>query len=504
MKNYLKLVRLLVIFCVLVVGIYMYYLSTYDRAILAGQAIDRETINSQNIFDIIKAGDTNAISTVLDVILQDKGFKDVFLKKDRVALFDYSQELYNKIKDDYGITHFYFHLLDGTNFVRIHDKTKFDDKITRLTFNQAVDSKIIGSGIELGKTAFALRVVKPYYDSDKLIGYIELGQEIDHFLSILKEKTENNYSIFVEKRAVDMTNWASVRAAHGFNSDWAKYVNLVEMNSTIKDSQGNEFVSKCLSEENAQKVFDSKNASRTIIGSVGNNTSCAGFDLLDASGAKIGVVLLSSDISADLAIIDNFIYTQIVFIVILLIFVFSLLFYVSRKNLEAQKKYKYLFDGSEDAILTLVPPNWAFFDGNGSALRLFGLKDIKELKKITPDKVSPEYQPSGSLSSVMAKEMIDIALNTGSHSFEWVHKKITGEEFTANVLLTKIELKNEIILQAIVRNITKQKELEKSAERAMVEAKKALSDAETLNKYMVGRELKMVELKKKINESNKK
>lgn len=498
MENKSKLKIFLMVLFVICISACIFFVGNYNKNILIAESTGRQLTSSQHIFSIIENGDTNALSTVLDVILQDNGFKESYLRKDRFALFDYGQPLFENIKKDYGITHFYFHLPEGTTFVRMHSKTKFDDKVDRLTFKQAVDSKVIGSGIELGKTAFALRVVKPYYDGDKLIGYIELGKELDHFLAVLKEKTGNNYSIFVTKNAVDQATWASVRTGHGLESNWDNYTNLVEMNNTTRDIPNKENVLSCLNEENAQKVFDLKDTNKMTISGLNNNLSCAGFELLDAEKNKIGVVLLSSDISADIKSANGFINNLRIFVIILLVIVSIFSYFIYKKNINEQKKYKKLFDSSNDSIMAINPPDWNYSAANLATLKMFGAGSVHELERLTPSVLSPKHQPDGKLSNEKAKEMIDIALNKGGNNFEWVHKKINGPEFLTNVSLSKIGDGKKAYLQVILRDITTEKRAIEIIKKSEEDAKKTLKESEKLNKLMVGRELEMINLKKEI------
>ncbi len=46
---------------------------------------------------------------------------------------------------------------------------------------------------------------------------------------------------------------------------------------------------------------------------------------------------------------------------------------------------------------------------------------------------------------------------TGSHFFEWIHKRTDGHEFPASVLPTRMELEGRTMLQATVRDITEEK-----------------------------------------------
>jgi two-component system, sensor histidine kinase and response regulator len=54
--------------------------------------------------------------------------------------------------------------------------------------------------------------------------------------------------------------------------------------------------------------------------------------------------------------------------------------------------------------------------------------------------------------------MITIAMIQGSHFFEWTHRRLDGSVFPATVLLTRMELEGRQLLQATVRDITKEKQ----------------------------------------------
>jgi PAS domain S-box-containing protein len=127
----------------------------------------------------------------------------------------------------------------------------------------------------------------------------------------------------------------------------------------------------------------------------------------------------------------------------------------------AEHKYKTIYESSRDAIMTLAPPTWAFTSGNQATLEMFRARDEKEFVSQRPPDLSPERQPDGRLSSEKALEMINTAVEKGSHLFEWVHKRLDGEDFPADVLLTRMELEGKQVLQATVRDITERKQVER-------------------------------------------
>ena len=126
----------------------------------------------------------------------------------------------------------------------------------------------------------------------------------------------------------------------------------------------------------------------------------------------------------------------------------------------SEAKYRGLFEDSRDALMTLAPPSWAFTSGNPAAVQMFRAKDEKDFTSHGPWDLSPEWQPDGRASSEKAKEMIETAMREGSHFFEWTHRRLGGEEFPADVLLTRVEEGGEAILQATVRDITDRKRAE--------------------------------------------
>ena len=131
-----------------------------------------------------------------------------------------------------------------------------------------------------------------------------------------------------------------------------------------------------------------------------------------------------------------------------------------KKQREDEEKYRSLFENSRDAIMTLEPPEWLFSAGNPATIRMFNCKSEDDFTSHQPWELSPEYQPDGQISAIKAREMIERAMDKGSNFFEWTHRRVTGEEFPATVLLSRIEIRNRQLLQATVRDITGRKQVE--------------------------------------------
>lgn len=124
------------------------------------------------------------------------------------------------------------------------------------------------------------------------------------------------------------------------------------------------------------------------------------------------------------------------------------------------ERYKALFVSSRDAVMTLEPPSWRFTSGNPATVKMFGVKSEGNFLLSEPWALSPERQPDGRNSMERAKEMIEKAMREGINFFEWTHKRMNGEEFPAEVLLSRVEQSGKFFLHAVVRDITERKKLE--------------------------------------------
>jgi PAS domain S-box-containing protein len=145
---------------------------------------------------------------------------------------------------------------------------------------------------------------------------------------------------------------------------------------------------------------------------------------------------------------------------------------------ESQEKYQTTFEASMDALMLLDEKS--FLDCNAETLRLFGFSSVEKFIKNHPADLSPTQQPDGSFSLESANNHIQKALWSGRESFFWVHKRADGTIFQADVLLSRITLKNRIILQATVRDISEQKKTEEKLREAEDKHRTLLSAANIL------------------------
>ncbi|MBN2562452.1 MAG: PAS domain S-box protein [Phycisphaerae bacterium] len=127
---------------------------------------------------------------------------------------------------------------------------------------------------------------------------------------------------------------------------------------------------------------------------------------------------------------------------------------------ESEAKYRTLYDFSQDAILILTP-DLKFVTGNPASVAMTGCRDEKELVGLSVVDMSPERQPDGQPSADRLRQIVAMAMERGSHSFEWKCRRLGDGEFLASITLTRVQIHGRELLQVTVRDITREKEVDR-------------------------------------------
>jgi len=120
--------------------------------------------------------------------------------------------------------------------------------------------------------------------------------------------------------------------------------------------------------------------------------------------------------------------------------------------------FRTLFEVSGDPYVLLRDGRFIKF--NRSSLELLGGSE-EELLGMTPVDLSPATQLDGRTSSSKAQEMIGLALKKGTHKFEWTHRRLNGELFPAEIVLTALSIsEGEPLIFVAWRDISTRRTLE--------------------------------------------
>ncbi|MBN2784342.1 MAG: PAS domain S-box protein [Pontiellaceae bacterium] len=130
---------------------------------------------------------------------------------------------------------------------------------------------------------------------------------------------------------------------------------------------------------------------------------------------------------------------------------------------ESEQKFRALFESAGDSIFLME--NDRIVDCNLRTLDMFGCQSRDQIVGRTPFDFSPRIQPDGVASRDHGK--LAEAMTGKPQIFEWLHMKLDGTTFPAEVSLSRVLLGDRPMLQAIVRDITERR---KAEERIMQQA----------------------------------
>jgi len=143
----------------------------------------------------------------------------------------------------------------------------------------------------------------------------------------------------------------------------------------------------------------------------------------------------------------------------------------------SETKYRGLFESTTDGI-SIFGGN-TFIDVNPAMCRIFG-GTREQIIGLSPIDLSPEYQPDGRLSEEGAAELITACLAGKQQKVEWVHRRLDGSSFPAEITLNRVRYSGKETLFAILRDITDQKAAEMTAKSARSELEhRAIHDSLT-------------------------
>jgi PAS domain S-box-containing protein len=141
---------------------------------------------------------------------------------------------------------------------------------------------------------------------------------------------------------------------------------------------------------------------------------------------------------------------------------------VEETVLKNEFRLRTLFNSAHDAIFTM--DHRRFIDCNEATLRIFQCTKEQIIGQ-TPQRFSTATQPDGRSSEESAQEKLDAVLAGKSLTFEWRHIRYDGTPFAAEVSLNKIDLENnEVLIQAIVRDVSERKKAEEENKRLAIVA----------------------------------
>jgi hypothetical protein len=252
--------------------------------------INFRTVEVDKLFDGLLYKESKFMRAQLQFIEDDPGLLEAWRSRDRQVLYNRARPIFEEISAGFNVTHFYFIEPDGVAFLRVHAPGKYGDLINRFTLKKAVADSKTTYGIELGNLGtFTLRVVYPWFKDGELLGYLELGEEIEHLTPRIKKITDIDLVYTIDKAFLEEGALQSGRDGVLIpRADWDEYDQFVIIGKTLSS------LSPALEKFIVRNHFQINSESIAVDDRFLNLCS---HPLLDVSGRQVGSTVLIADIS---------------------------------------------------------------------------------------------------------------------------------------------------------------------------------------------------------------
>jgi two-component system, NarL family, sensor histidine kinase EvgS len=137
---------------------------------------------------------------------------------------------------------------------------------------------------------------------------------------------------------------------------------------------------------------------------------------------------------------------------------------IEKKNRQIAKQkelFEKLYNKSSDGVLLLK--NKKITDCNEAATKILHYSKEELIGKYFYE-ISPKFQADGQSSNLKSINKINEALKNGISSFEWMHTSKDHKKLWIEIVLTSIEINNNLVIHTVIRDINKRKEMERKLE----------------------------------------
>jgi hypothetical protein len=187
---------------------------------------------------------------------------------------------------------------DRLILLRVDKPELSGDLLNRFSLIEAERTGKTASGIESGVVGvLTLRVVRPVFDAETLVGYVELGKEIDGIFRNLRVWSGTELAVLLRKETLNRETCEASMCLRGREADWDRLSHSV----VIWTSQGRLPDAFAPLADHASESGHAHGVTDREIASDGKDWRVMCSPLQDASGKEVGDLLITSDITAEKA-----------------------------------------------------------------------------------------------------------------------------------------------------------------------------------------------------------
>jgi PAS domain S-box-containing protein len=369
--------------------------------------------------------------------------------------------LFETLYRENDLTHFSFFDKNRVCLLRIHKPESHGDRIDRFTALEAERTGKTASGIELETFGlFALRVVQPVFDGGSLVGYVELGKEIEDVLLTRRDRSRIELALTIRKEFLNRQKFEEGMRLFGRQSDWDRLPHSV----VIYASQVRLPDAFALLADQAPGEHAPGEAKREIA-SAGRDWRVSAIPLQDASGKEVGGLLIMRDITADKAAFVHLLALGGTVGVVLLSLLLGFIYVLIRRTdagirtqqaalRESEQSYRNQFANNSTVMMLIDPTDGTIVDANTAALGFYGYPRERLLAmRITDINLLPASEIRQAMASVPKEQ---------GKRFTFQHRLADGAVRDVEVSISSIQSGGRILLHSIIQDITDRRQTEEA------------------------------------------
>ena len=396
----------------------------------------------------------------IDHVARDADLQKAWSERDLATLNALSQPSYGELKGGCKITHFYFMELDRTCFLRVHQPSRRGDRIERFTMLTAELTGADAWGVELGPLGtFTLRYVRPWRQEGRLVGYLELGMEIEDMADALAESVNLDLLTVIRKEYSTREGYEAGRQAFGFGGQWEAFRNFVVAHQTSSDIPA--AVVRWL--EDDQPTFDRIPMFHARQG--GKLFFCGVIHLPDAAGRDVADLIVMRDVTVQEEAARSELFLGLGLAAMMLGGVLLLLWSVTgtaerqlgiafEQVRESAESYRRQFAENRAIMLLVDQYDGQILDANAAALAFYGYSREQMLA-----------MPITAITAVFGAEVpLDKDAFAAEHGrlFQFQHRLAGGMLRDVEVSSSLIQFGDRPVIHAIVHDVTERKQAEEA------------------------------------------
>lgn len=200
------------------------------------QQADAHLTAKENTTRTLKQATSHSLSTlqaIADALQSHPDLQAAMLAEDRDVLYRDAADTFQALRQEPGLgqLQLYFHLPDQRNLLRMHQPQWYGDLMDRPIMRRAVASGQTTHGMEIGRlNTLAFRIVRPWRIDQQLIGYIEIGVELDQVLQQAAQQSLSRSHLLIDKRWLTRERWEESMRQRHYPGQWDTLSHYVEAN----------------------------------------------------------------------------------------------------------------------------------------------------------------------------------------------------------------------------------------------------------------------------------